>query len=341
MSKLVSRMVAGSLACSAALVTAGAGGALAAPSTSTVTDLGGIGFSSIIVDNANHHVFVAGHTANVVDVLDLSGNLVTTIDNVYGAAGMAIDKGMLYVAENTAGTIARIHLRTLVRAKDLGSGLIQPYWLAITGGRLWVTVDVSSGWGQIESVNLTTGAGTTFATNYYSPDIVSSPGAPSTIFLAEDGLSPGSIYRLNVASGTPVVAAGASTNQENLEQIVVSADGKRLIPASGWPYYFQELSATTLQPDGLVYPGQAYPTAVAVSTKGAGRLATGLEFGAPDLEVAPLGTPAPIFTTITNSSSPNVLPHGLALNAAGTEVFAAAGSVVYGSDCEIYTYSVS
>jgi hypothetical protein len=248
---------------------------------------------------------------------------------------------MLYVAESTAGTVARIHLKTLVRAKNLGSGLIQPYWLAITGGKLWVTVDVLNGYGQLESVNLTTGAGTAFTTNYYSPDIVSSPGAPNTLFVAEDGLSPGSIYRLDVASGTPVEVAGVNTNQENIEQIVVSTDGKRLIPASGWPYEFQELSATTLQPDGVIYPGQAYPAAVAVSSKGGGRLATGLTFGTPDLEVDPLGTPAPIFSTTTNAGSPNVLPHGLALNTAGTEVFAVGASTAYGTDAELYEYAVS
>jgi hypothetical protein len=340
MSRAIRRLVIGSLVCSVALVTAGGRSALAAPSTTTVTDLGTIGFTSVIVDNANHHVFVSGRTANVVDVLDFSGNLVTTIDDVYGAAGMAINKGMLYIAESTAGTIARIHLKTLVRARNLGSGLVQPYWLAITGGQLWVTVDMLNGWGQIESVNLTSGTGTTFTANYYGADIVSSTGAPNTLFLAEDGLSPGSIYRLNVASGTPVEVAGVNTNQENLEQIVVSADGKRLIPASGWPYEFQELSATTLLPDGVIYPGQAYPAAVAVSSKGGGRLATGLTFGAPDLEVDPLGTPAPIFSATTNAGSPNVFPHGLALNSAGTEVFAVGGSAVYGSDAEIYMYSV-
>jgi hypothetical protein len=332
--------------CSVALVSAASHEAAAATTTPAGTDLGAIGFTATLVDNNNHHVFVSGQTANVVEVLDFSGKLLTTINNVYGAAGMVINNGMLYVAESTSGRIARIHLRTLARARDLGSGLIAPYWLAITGGKLWVTVNALNGWGQLESMNLTTGVATLFsAPSYYGLDIATSPGDDNTIFLAEDGLSPGSIYRLDVSSGTPVVVTWTYTNQENLEQIVVSADGKRVIPASGAPYYFQELSATTLQPGGVIYPGQPYPSAVAVSSRGAGRVATGESGGwyTNDINVDPLGTPAPIFTatTLNTSGTENIDPHGLALTASGTTLFAVGDSAVVPGDAEFWAFPVS
>jgi len=346
MSKLISRMVVGSLVCSAALVTAGTRHTVAAATTPVGTDLGAIGFTAMIVDNANHHVFVSGPTGNRVDVLDFSGNLMSTINDVYGAAGMVINNGMLYVAESTAGRIARIHLKTLVRARDLGSGLVDPYWLAVTDGRLWVTVNGLNTYAELESVNFTSGAGTLFSNaSYYGLDIATSPGDPNTIFAAEDGLSPGSVFRLNVSTGTPVVTTSTYTNQENIEQIVVSADGKRVLLASGAPYYFQELSATTLQPDGVIYPAQPYPSAVAVSSKGAGRVATGESGGwyTDDIQVSPLGTPAPIFTatTLNASGTENVDPHGLALNNYGTALFVVGDSPVVAGDTELWAFSVS
>ena len=103
-----------------------------------------------------------------------------------------------------------------------------------------------------------------------------------------------------------------------------------MIPASGWPYAFEELSASTLQPDGIVYPDNPYPSAVAVTPGRGGLLATGLDNGysLPDIAVYPLGTTSPIFTatTFTPNGTANVLPHGLALSLDGSMLFAATGS---------------
>ena len=315
--------------------------ALVAPGVAAASnDLGPIGFGTVVVDDARGHVLVSGPSANVVDVLDFAGNLVQTIPNVYGAWGMVVSGRYLYVAENTAGAVVRVDLTGATpTATTLAKGLNQPEWLVLTGGKLWTTVAAPgmSGWGSIVSIDPKSGKVTTFGQTFYSPDLAASPGLPSTLFVSEDGLSPGAVYRIDVSSPKPKVrAANTFTDQQNIEDLAVSPDGQRVIPASGYPYLFEELSAATLQPDGVTYPGNPYPSAVAVSPGRSGLLATGLDNGysSPDIAVFPLGTPAAVFTTTTmnTSGTANVRPHGLALSADGSTLFAVSANDVYGTN---------
>lgn len=293
------------------------------------TSLGAAGFASLAVDDAGQRVFVSQPAGNDVEEYDFQGNLLTTIPNVYGAYGMAIQGSVLYVAESTAGSIVQIPLAGApLTASTVASGLVDPTWLAYTGGKLWVAEQSGTGWGSVASVDPGTGAvGSLTATQIYDPDLAVSPGDPSTLFVAEDGLSAGAVFRYDVSTPTPtVVASNPSTPQDNIEGLAVSPDGARVIPVSGYPYEFEELNASTLKPDGLIYPGAAYPAAVAVSASG--MLATGLfGYDSPDISVYPLGTPAASFTTTISAGSGygDVISHGLALSADATRLFAVTG----------------
>jgi hypothetical protein len=299
---------------------------VAAPSTAAAAsiDLGQVGFGTVVVDDARQHVFVAAPKANAVYEFDVAGNLLATVRNVYGAWGMTVNGNYLYVTENTAGAIVRIDLTAAtLTPQTVATGLNGPQWLVMTAGKLWTTEGTQ--WASVVSVDPTNGTKTALSGSYYDPDLAVSPGAPSTLFIAEDGLSPGSIYRFDVSTTPPTQKAhNGSTDQSNIEGLAVSPDGTRVIPASGAPYYFEELSASTLAPDGLRYPGQAYPSAVAVSASGL--LATGLNNGysTPDIAVYQLGAPSPTWTFATNNpnGTANVAPHGLALCADGSRLFA-------------------
>lgn len=292
----------------------------------TSVPLGAIGFRSIAVDDVNSHVFVSGSTANEVLVFDFSGDLVGTIPNVFGAGGMVVHGSSLYVVERNVGAVEAIDLATLVDKGPVATGLSLPSGLAFAGGKLWTGVNGQYGWAQLASVGLD-GTVTVFPDNYYDPDFGTSPADPNTLYVAEDGLSPGAIYRLDVSSGSPVAAAANTfTDQENIEQVAVTPDGTRVIPAAGYPYSFEELNASTLNADGVVYPAQPYPSAVAVSPGFGGLLATGLENGysSPSISVFRLGLPQAVFTATTANSSgtANIPPHGLALSADGSRLFA-------------------
>lgn len=309
--------------------------------TGTSVPLGAVGFGSVAVDDAGGHVFVAAPTANEVLVFGFDGSPVTTIPNVYGAGAMVVHGGSLYVVERTTGTVEAIDLATLADLGPVAQGLNQPGWLAFAGGKLWTAVNGGSGWAQLASVGLD-GTVTVFNTNYYEPDFATSAADPNALYVAEDGLSPGAVYRLDVSSGSPAVTSSNTfTDQENIEQLAVSADGTRVIPASGYPYSFEELSSVTLKPDGIVYPAQPYPSAVAVS---GGLLATGLEHGysAPSISVFQLGVPQAIFTATTANSSgtANVVPHGLALSADGSRLFAVTADDVSETQFRLWTFAL-
>jgi hypothetical protein len=316
------------------------------PATASAsTDLGSVSFGTIVVDDATQDAFVSSPSANAVYEFDFKGNLIATVPNVYGAWGMTINGSYLYVAESTAGAIVRIDLTAATLSpQTIATGLNGPNWLVMTGGKLWSTQDVDQGQGDtLVSIDPNTGATSTLPGAYYEPDLAVSPGDPSTLFVVEDGLSGGNLYRFDVSASPPTRTLDVGTDQENIRDLVVSPDGTRVVPAAGSPYLFEELSASTLKPDGLQYPGNPYPSAVAVS--GTGLLATGLNNGysKPDIAVYRLGTPAPLWTASTNNAdgTANVLPHGLALSADGNTLFVVTGGFDYDTRLSVLTSSSS
>lgn len=315
---------------------------LAIPATASAsTDLGTSSIGTLVVDDSASAVFVSLPQLNQVDKFGFDGHLIGSIPNIYGAYGMTVAGGYLYVVENTAGAIVRINLSSQpYTPQTVVSGLNDPRWVAMEAGRLWT--DESLAWPTgptVISVNPTTGGTAALPGEYPGPDFATSPGDPDTLFVADDGQSPGAVYRFDVSGYRPrQVAANINTNQSNIENLVVSADGTRVIPSSGWPYIYDELDARSLQPDGLEYPiAGPYPSAVAVS--GNGFIATGLTGGmsSPNIAVFPLGTPSSVFTAQTADSE--VVEHGLGLSADGSHVFAVSGETGSNDVFEVFTFT--
>lgn len=303
----------------------GPAGRGAAPASSAWTTFGAIAIDPTLGDE-----FVSVPGANAIDLFGASGKLLGTIPRIYGAWGMVVAGQYLYVAESTTGEIVRLTVsRTAFSQKVIVSGLNQPTELVAAGGKLWTALSGDDGeWlDSVASIDPTTGAVTPIPVAIDYPDLAAAPGDPSTLYVDEDGQSPGEIYAFN-ATTTPATEKldVLENSMSNIQNMAVSADGTRVIPAAGSPYEFQELSGSTLQPDGLVYPAQPYPDADATSPSNL--LATGLEFGSPDISVFKLGVPAAIFTANTDPTGQleYVLPHGLALTASGSELYAVAES---------------
>jgi Bacterial Ig-like domain (group 3) len=300
--------------------------------------LGESGFGDLVIDDANQHVFVSSPAANVVQVYGFSGNLVASISGIAGADGMVIHGSTLYVAASTTGDIVAINLSTLADEGPFATGLVDPGWLVYAGGELW-TEQYENGnqSDQLASISLAGDPGdvTVFPTTYYSPDLATSSGTPNYLYAAEDGLEPGAIYKFDVSSGSPVlVASNPFTDQSNIDDLAVSVDGTEVIPASslissesGTSHGIEELSASTLTADGVIYPDQSYPSAVAVSSADGGLLATGLsdsDSSEPNLSVFPLGNTSALYTGSASGPSyaGSVMAHGLALSADGSRMFA-------------------
>jgi hypothetical protein len=302
---------------------------------------GDTGFGTVVVDDSDQAVFVSYPKVNEVIEYNYQAQVLAVIPNVYGAWGMTIDGNYLYIAENTAGAIVRVDLtdNTLTPA-TVATGLVGPEWLVMSGGQLWTTRDVNSGQSDlVVSVDPTTGAVTgQLPGTFYEPDLAVSAADPNALFVAGDGLSPGSVYRFDVSTNPATQVVQARTDTDNIEQLAVTSDGGHVIVAAGAPYYFEELDANTLQPDGIRYPGAAYPSAV--TSSGSGLVATALSAGSPDVCVYNPGQPAAIWSGTTYYHTDSIPPHGLAMSADGSTVFAMSRRWVSSSTANYYTYAL-
>jgi hypothetical protein len=305
-------------------------GAVAAPAVASASpiDLGAVNFATVAIDANHQHVLVSTPSGNQVDVLSYSGALVQRITGISGAYGMWVGDRYAFVAASTTGAIMRIDLSNLSAAPVVfAKGLADPRWLVVSGGRMWVAQQHPyDDQGSLAAINNTTGAVTQYPTpTYYYPDLATSPGAPNSLFLEEDGITPAPFYRLSVAGGAPAqVAANTQTPLDGASDFAVSPDGTGVVSNGGEPggrYNFYELNASTLQPDGFDYPGQTYPSAISFSSSAGGRVATGLAgfYSTPDVVVYRIGSTTPIFTATTTDPSGyhDVDSHGLALSPDG------------------------
>ncbi len=297
-------------------------------------------FGRVLADPANCYVYVSSPASNAIVVIDYSGNVVTTIQDEYGADAMVISGSSLYVALTTTGSIDQIDTATLKRVKTVASGLVKPRDLAFAGGRLWTTSGDCAQWTmKLASVDPASGK-----VAYFDPDRNSNLGycagfaseaKPGSQLVAWDsGLSPGSITVMDVSAGSPVVVT--STREEilgNLMDAAMTPGGDRLVTASGAPYEFDEWRLSGVSQDGIVYPGQPYPNSVAISPMYNGLLATGLSQANGDVVAEyELGKPAPIATMLDTGIDHNLLyPRGLAFSRDGTLIFAVTGVALDGT----------
>jgi hypothetical protein len=281
----------------------------------------GQSFGSMVVDDANQHVFVSSPADDAVLVYNFSGSLVATIPNIDGAYGMVIHGSTLYVTESTGGMIEAIGVATLNDEGSVGIGLVDPQVLAFAAGELWTATEPDEGYTELTSVSLSgqvTVLPASASTQYSRPNFATSPATPNILYVGNSSGFLYDLYELDVSTGSPVVVAGGSGGDVGL---AVSPDGTRLIPA-GSGSDMEELSASTLVSDGVAYPGG---TAVAVSPGNGGLVATGpAGFALPNVSVFQAGATTPIFTTSIDNWGGNssVVPGGLALSADGTKLFA-------------------
>ena len=139
-------------------------------------------------------------------------------------------------SRKTSAPSRAIDLSTLTDSGPVATGLALPGWLAFAGGKLWTAVNGQYGWAAARLGRSRRDYDGLREHELLRPDFGTSSADPNTLYVAEDGLSPGAIFRLDVSSGAPVVVASNTfTDQSNIEQLAVSPDGTRVIPAAGAP----------------------------------------------------------------------------------------------------------
>lgn len=295
-------------------------------------------FSSMAVDPADHLVFASTPTNGSVVVFDFAGNVAATITGIspstsvtYGSNccpnSIVYAQGRIFVTSTANGTVDEINPQTLTLTGAIASGLNSPYYLVYTAGYLWTT---SGGFWPpptLERIDPSTGATTSFGgVSLEGAGLFADASVPNTVFSFDPTFSPLSVNRIDV-SVTPTVTASALEDNpvaiSNVLDIAVSPDGQHFVPAGGAPYQFDEFNTSNLANDGLDYPANPYPTAVAMTGARSGLFAGGMNgFANPDLVVYGLDRPADQILSYQFGANSEVLPRGLAFSPDGTTLFA-------------------
>jgi len=279
-------------------------------------------FSAMLVDPTTNHVFVSVSDDSKIAVFDLDGNPVTTIAGEAGAAGLALVGSKLYVVAANAGAIDEIDTGTLTRTRTLTSGLPNMHDIVAAGGALWV-----NSFGDLVKVSLTNGAQTEYANPISSGNwgIVADPADPNTVVVYTPDSSPVTLGRIDISTSPPTLKARANTTVENVQNVAVSPDGTRLVPAGGAPYQFDEFAMSNLALTGVVYPANPYPRAVAMTAAGGGVFAGGMDgIYENDVVVYRLDDPSTLLASYDfGTTSATVLPGGLAFSPLGSVLYVA------------------
>ncbi|MGI8684855.1 MAG: fibronectin type III domain-containing protein [Acidimicrobiales bacterium] len=274
---------------------------------------------STAVDPVTGRVFVAGD--DKVVVFNGDGSLATTIPNVYGAGGMFVVGSDLWVSETTAGAIARIDIATSTLAQTFSVGMPVEAGLVVLGGSVWFTTPGASpsSYTALATLDPATGTVVSRGGSFYSAFIRTIPGVANRLLVGEPGLSPFSVYLLDTSGPTVAVLDDVPHGVGgNLSDLAVTADGARMVTASGAPYLFPEFAISNMDPTGTEYAGTYYPNGIAY-TPARGGLFVGSTSSTNQLYVAAEGRPATIaqFTT-----SNGILPASVEVAPDGTRAYA-------------------
>ncbi|WP_370934520.1 YncE family protein [Amycolatopsis sp. cg13] len=314
-------------AAAAALLTV-APSAEASPDTSS---LGLPAYSDLVVDDANHHVFVSGgKTSNGVVVTDFGGWVRKTIDGQFGASGLVLsaDGRTLYVALASGDAISAIDTTTLAETARYPTGAQTcPAHLARTGSVVWFGYGCEESWnggiGKLDTaaappaVTLDQqGANVRF---HHAPLVAAQSGDAGPLVAGQAELSQSSVYVYAVAAGKLESRASGAVVGSDLADLTLSPDGTAIYTASGSRDAVEAFNSKDLTRAGAYHTGQ-YPNSVAASADGK-YLAGGVRNPRDDVYVYKVGGSAPV-ATLDATGDGVLAPRGLAWAADGERLFA-------------------
>ena len=290
--------------------------------------LGTTSFGAIAVDAAYGHVYVSSPGSSSIAVFNLDGTYLHTLTGLPGADHMLVDGRRLYVALDTTGQIELIDNSDQHYVRPfLASALVAPGSIVKAGGYLWTTSGACGSWTQQwVRVDPATGATTTGALGSgtgYCSRFASDPQLPNTLLSYEEGLSPSTVARYDLSTGSAVLVTSAPSATSNAHQMAVSPDGSRFVLAGGAPYSGVVSRVDNLAPSGTVFPANPYPTAVAITGQRGGLIALGMNGigGEADLLVYNLADHSLVIAGGTFGDGSTTLPGGLAFSPGGSKVY--------------------
>lgn len=286
----------------------GPGGVIA---TSTVGTLA----RDVATEPASNRVFVSA--GDDVYVFDHDGQPVGRIHDMWGAEGLAVDAGKVYVNLRTARKVARIDGGTLDVTGMWATNHPTTGSLAAVAGRVWFTNGDTSWVSGLTSLDPSTG--TLVDSNpasMYAPQLRPIPGS-ALLYATDYGLSPPRAHIINAANA-----------QATLVQTVASYGGLNAATATVnrlWTTGGIELVLSTMTSTGVVYPNNNGPVSFSPGRGGV------LAFGN---QISRYGT-AQATHVLSNS------PVASAFDAGGDRIFYVTGAAFYAYDLHPRLTSVS
>ncbi len=205
------------------------------------------GFGEILIDAENDRLFISGgENDNRILVLDLDGNITSTISSLPGAFGMAFspDGSILWVAVEKLDAVVGLSTTTLAEVDRVSLPGKCPRRVAVTG----TAMAVGSGCYPMVTLDL---AGDR-TPNIIPMDLLISP------LLATDGLAPGLVFAIETAhTGNDVflldISTGTATFVESrpnygggVRDLSLSPDGSTAVVAAGSGYGLRALNVADL-----------------------------------------------------------------------------------------------
>ena len=280
---------------------------------------------------ANGHLFVSsGMGGSTVTVLSSTGQVVKTLTDEAGPDGMAVspDGSTVYVALNSAGTIAAIDTTTLAVSGTPFAVDACPVDVALSNGRLFYSHGCdSSATGGVSSVDPTSG-GTPVPVETGDTGAPLISGAGSVLAVADNSTL--RTYSAATDGSTTLTATNSSTLDERPNEIALTPDGQTLLTATGAPYQIDSFDTGSLTA-GSPYLGVPYPQAVAVDPTGT-HVAGGFESYTTTVSLYSLSNHTVDWSRFTAGTNPTQWQPNVSFDQVepGTLTFSSDGTRVYG-----------
>lgn len=193
-------------------------------------------FGQLLVDPVRERVYVSGGGAgDAIAVLDFSGAVVATLTGHPGASGMALHRGVLYVALPSVPAIGLVDADSLRHvSRVLLPPDAHPWDLAEAGGRLWFQRS-GRGFGSMDLASLRVDLFDHPAV--VAPRFATAPGDPGLLLVADGGAAPPTVHRLDLAASPFAVAASRTLMEAgSVNDLRVDPRGTTFGLAAGAPY---------------------------------------------------------------------------------------------------------
>jgi hypothetical protein len=298
------------------------------------------GFSQMVVDSANSHLFFSqggGAGASSILVTDFSGNTVTTISEPDGVAGMALspDGSTLYAALTAGDAVVAISTSNLTQTAsyDLGSPNA-PFSVAVQSGKLWISYDTGmagqSSIGEIDPSAMTPTFTPQAAPGTWTsaPHLASDPSDGGFLVAVVPDQSPANAASYNTTTVPATVRAQAAEIGggicSNAEDLAVAPGGAEFSLACGSLGGDFRFSTADLSQVGE-YASSVHANAAAIAAT-AGTVAAGTTavLGGAGIYFYEPGATTPLNEFGTGGAQ--LANQGLGLSADGSELFAVTSS---------------